>query len=95
MLDSDYTSWALLMHCAEKSKSPRYLSSFIMSREESLGVNVISYLREKLPKYVRLGLKYFSLKIYIQINRLYDFSFFKLKCNFFYNERLTVNRTVS
>ncbi|XP_053973992.1 apolipoprotein D [Hylaeus volcanicus] len=51
VLDSDYNSWALLMHCAEQSKSPRYLSSFIMSREESLGPNVISYLREKLPKY--------------------------------------------
>ncbi|XP_012283151.1 apolipoprotein D [Orussus abietinus] len=51
VLDSDYKSWALLMHCAEKSKSPRYLSSFIMSREPSLGINVISYLREKLPRY--------------------------------------------
>ncbi|KAK1134563.1 hypothetical protein K0M31_007345 [Melipona bicolor] len=51
VLDSDYKSWALLMHCAEQSKSPRYLSSFIMSREPSLGANVISYLREKLPRY--------------------------------------------
>ncbi|XP_046609549.1 uncharacterized protein LOC124300002 isoform X1 [Neodiprion virginianus] len=51
VLDSDYKSWALLMHCAEKSKSPRYLSSFIMSRDPQLGVNVISYLREKLPRY--------------------------------------------
>ncbi|XP_011864515.1 PREDICTED: apolipoprotein D [Vollenhovia emeryi] len=51
VLDSDYKSWALLMHCAEKSESPRYLSSFIMSREVSLGANVISYLREKLPRY--------------------------------------------
>lgn len=25
VLDSDYTSWALLLHCAEKSKVPRYL----------------------------------------------------------------------
>jgi len=40
------------MHCAEKSKSPRYLSSFIMSREANLGANVISYLREKLPRYI-------------------------------------------
>jgi len=40
------------MHCAEKSKSSRYLSSFIMSREANLGANVISYLREKLPRYV-------------------------------------------
>ncbi|XP_043251439.1 apolipoprotein D [Colletes gigas] len=51
VLDSDYKSWALLMHCAEQSKSPRYLSSFIMSRQPSLGANVISYLREKLPRY--------------------------------------------
>nr|XP_008191233.1 PREDICTED: uncharacterized protein LOC657715 isoform X2 [Tribolium castaneum] len=51
VLDSDYTSWALLLHCAEKSKVPRYLSSFIMSREPVLGVNVISYLRDKLPRY--------------------------------------------
>jgi hypothetical protein len=54
VLDSDYKSWALLMHCAEKSKSPRYLSSFIMSREANLGGNVISYLREKLPRYVHV-----------------------------------------
>ncbi|KAG5895371.1 hypothetical protein JTB14_029595 [Gonioctena quinquepunctata] len=51
VLDSDYTSWALLLHCAEKSKVPRYLSSFVMSREPSLGKNVVSYLRDKLPKY--------------------------------------------
>ncbi|KAJ8977162.1 hypothetical protein NQ317_003102 [Molorchus minor] len=51
VLDSDYTSWALLLHCAEKSKVPRYLSSFIMSRESKLGINVISYLKEKLPRY--------------------------------------------
>lgn len=51
VLDSDYTSWALLLHCAEKSKVPRYLSSFIMSRKETIGKNVISYLRDKLPRY--------------------------------------------
>ncbi|KAJ9576295.1 hypothetical protein L9F63_006839, partial [Diploptera punctata] len=51
VLDSDYKSWALLLHCAEKSKSPRYLSSFIMSRKPILETNVITYLREKLPRY--------------------------------------------
>ncbi|XP_034934396.1 apolipoprotein D [Chelonus insularis] len=51
VLDSDYKSWALLLHCAEKNKSPRYLSSFIMSRKKNLGVNVVSYLRDKLPRY--------------------------------------------
>lgn len=54
VLDSDYKSWTLLMHCAEKEKSPRYLSSFIMSRTSDLGNNVNSYLREKLPKYLIL-----------------------------------------
>ncbi|XP_046980605.1 apolipoprotein D [Schistocerca americana] len=51
VVNSDYKSWALLLHCAEKSKSPRYLSSFIMSRVPGLPKNVISYLREKLPRY--------------------------------------------
>ncbi|XP_039282952.1 uncharacterized protein LOC111044696 [Nilaparvata lugens] len=51
VLDSDYTSWSLLLHCAEKSASPRYLSSFIMSRTIKLPANVISFLREKLPRY--------------------------------------------
>ncbi|PSN41023.1 hypothetical protein C0J52_19845 [Blattella germanica] len=51
VLDSDYKSWALLLHCAEKSKSPRYLSSFIMSRKPFLEINVVTYLREKLPRY--------------------------------------------
>lgn len=51
VLDSDYKSWALLLHCAEKSKSPRYLSSFVMSRQPILTPNVVTYLREKLPRY--------------------------------------------
>ncbi|KAJ8937458.1 hypothetical protein NQ314_011847 [Rhamnusium bicolor] len=51
VLDSDYISWALLLHCAEKSKVPRYLSSFIMSKESTLKMNEISYLRDKLPRY--------------------------------------------
>lgn len=41
----------LLLHCAEKSGSPRYLSSFIMSRQATLQNNVIAYLRDKLPRY--------------------------------------------
>lgn len=51
VLDSDYKSWALLLHCAEKSKSPRYLSSLVMSRQPILAPNVVTYLREKLPRY--------------------------------------------
>jgi hypothetical protein len=66
VLDSDYKSWALLMHCAEKSESPRYLSSFIMSREVSLGANVISYLREKLPRYIVLILILLLVKLFLQ-----------------------------
>lgn len=50
VLATDYKTWALLMHCAEKKKSPRYMSSYIMSRQNSLEPNVISYLREKLTR---------------------------------------------
>ena len=43
--------WALLLHCAEKSGSTRYLSSFVLSRKSTLLPNVISFLRDKLPRY--------------------------------------------
>lgn len=45
ILDTDYKSWALIMHCAEKAKSTRYLSALLLSREQELGINVINYLR--------------------------------------------------
>lgn len=44
-------SWLLLLHCAEKQGSARYLSSFILSRRTKLPPNVISFLRDKLPQY--------------------------------------------
>ncbi|XP_030378819.1 uncharacterized protein LOC115627315 [Scaptodrosophila lebanonensis] len=51
VLDTDYKSWGLIMHCAEKKKHPRYLSALLLSREPTLGDNVINFLREKLPRY--------------------------------------------
>ncbi|XP_059484967.1 uncharacterized protein LOC132202211 [Neocloeon triangulifer] len=52
VLDTDYKDWMLLLHCAEKKQTPRYLSSIIMSRRpEPLGAAVLSYLRDKLAKY--------------------------------------------
>lgn len=45
ILDTDYESWALIMHCAEKTGSTRYLSALLLSRERELGMNVINYLR--------------------------------------------------
>lgn len=45
ILDTDYTTWALIMHCAEKLKSPRYLSALLLSRKAKLGVNEINFLR--------------------------------------------------
>lgn len=51
ILDVEFNAWSLLLHCAEKSKSPRYLSSFIMSRKSDLSANAIHYLMDKLPKY--------------------------------------------
>ncbi|XP_002067249.3 uncharacterized protein LOC6644630 [Drosophila willistoni] len=51
VIDTDYTSWALIMHCAEKEKHPRYLSALLLSRQPTLGENYITYLREKLIPY--------------------------------------------
>ncbi|KAK3928725.1 Apolipoprotein D [Frankliniella fusca] len=51
VLDSDYTTWALLLHCAEQEGSLRYLSSFILSRAPDLPANVQAYLRDKLTRY--------------------------------------------
>lgn len=46
IIDTDYKSWALIMHCAEKTKDPpRYLSALLLSREQHLGINVINFLR--------------------------------------------------
>lgn len=39
------------MHCAEKQKSPRYLSALMLSRKPDLPNNVVNFLREKLPRY--------------------------------------------
>ncbi|XP_053678478.1 lopap [Anopheles nili] len=51
VIDTDYRSWALIMHCAEKTKSQKYLSALMLSREPTLGQNVVNFLREKLPRY--------------------------------------------
>ncbi|XP_017869656.1 PREDICTED: insecticyanin-A [Drosophila arizonae] len=51
VLDTDYKNWGLIMHCAEKKKHPRYLSALLLSRQPTLGDNVITFLREKLPRY--------------------------------------------
>lgn len=45
IIDTDSKAWALIMHCAEKSRSPRYLSALLLSREKSLGTNVVNFLR--------------------------------------------------
>lgn len=54
LLDMDASGdnpWSLLLHCAEKSGSTRYLSSFVLSRKSTQSPNVISFLRDKLPRY--------------------------------------------
>ncbi|XP_053698372.1 apolipoprotein D [Sabethes cyaneus] len=51
VIDTDYRSWGLIMHCAEKTKTQKYLSALMLSREPTLTTNVINFLREKLPRY--------------------------------------------
>ncbi|KAH8388760.1 hypothetical protein KR200_011343, partial [Drosophila serrata] len=50
VLDTDYDTWGLVMHCAEKKKHPRYLSALLLARKPSLADNEISFLRGKLPQ---------------------------------------------
>lgn len=45
VIDTDYREWALVMHCAEKPKSNRYLSALMLSRTPTVGINVINFLR--------------------------------------------------
>lgn len=45
VIDTDYREWALVMHCAEKQKSNRYLSALMLSRTPTVGINVINFLR--------------------------------------------------
>ncbi|XP_014255029.1 uncharacterized protein LOC106669804 [Cimex lectularius] len=51
VLDCDQNEWGLLLHCAEKPKSPRYLTSLMLSRNTTLPPSVTSFLRDKLPRY--------------------------------------------
>ncbi|KAG6458042.1 hypothetical protein O3G_MSEX010630 [Manduca sexta] len=50
VLDTEYKTWALLLHCAEKTEAERYLTAFVLSRTTSLPKNVMAYLRDKLPR---------------------------------------------
>ncbi|VVC96663.1 uncharacterized protein LOC126975906 [Leptidea sinapis] len=51
VLDTEYKTWALLLHCAEQNEGTRYLTAFVLSRSTSLPKNVMAYLRDKLPRY--------------------------------------------
>uniref|UniRef100_A0A8D8C4Q4 Apolipoprotein D n=1 Tax=Culex pipiens TaxID=7175 RepID=A0A8D8C4Q4_CULPI len=51
VIDTDYKSWGLIMHCAEKTKAQKYLSALMLSRTPDLTPNVVNFLREKLPRY--------------------------------------------
>lgn len=52
VVDADIKSgWSLLLHCAEKAQTPRYLSSLALSRKPFLDANVLAYLRDKLPRW--------------------------------------------
>ena len=51
VLDTEYKTWALLLHCAEQREGARYLTAFVLSRKTTLPKNVMAYLRDKLPRY--------------------------------------------
>ena len=51
VLDTQHNEWLLLLHCAEKENKPRYLFSFIMSRNYEMRSLVTFYLKDKLRKF--------------------------------------------
>lgn len=61
ILDTDYKSWALIMHCAEKAKSTRYLSALLLSRERKIGINVVNYLRWTLESFKHVHVSFYRL----------------------------------
>nr|XP_037867585.1 uncharacterized protein LOC101739113 isoform X1 [Bombyx mori] len=51
VIDTEYKTWALLLHCAEQTEGARYLTAFVLSRTTKLQKNVMAYLRDKLPRF--------------------------------------------
>lgn len=51
VIDTDYTTWLLLLHCSDPQPNKKYLSAFVFSRKPVLDKMTIAYLVEKLGGY--------------------------------------------
>lgn len=51
MIDTDYTSWLILLHCSDPESEKKFLSTFVLSRTAYIDRTTTEYLREKIGNY--------------------------------------------
>lgn len=51
VIDTDYTSWLILLHCSDPESEKKFLSTFVLSRTAYIDRTTTEYLREKIGQY--------------------------------------------
>lgn len=51
VIDTDYSSWLILLHCSDPESEKKFLSTFVLSRTAYIDRLVTEYLREKIGHY--------------------------------------------
>lgn len=51
VIDTDYTSWLILLHCSDPESEKKFLSTFVLSRTAYIDRTTTEYLREKIGNY--------------------------------------------
>jgi len=51
VIDTDYTNWLIILHCADSESEKKFLSTFVLSRNPRLDKLTTAYLREKIGQY--------------------------------------------
>ncbi|CAL8127325.1 unnamed protein product [Orchesella dallaii] len=51
VIDTDYTTWLILLHCSDPESEKKFLSTFVLSRTAYIDKLTTDYLREKIGHY--------------------------------------------
>lgn len=51
VIDTDYVSWLILLHCSDPESEKKFLSTFVLSRAPYIDKMTTDYLREKIGQY--------------------------------------------
>lgn len=51
VIDTDHSSWLILLHCSDPESEKKFLSTFILSRTPYMDKLQMDYLREKVAAY--------------------------------------------